>query len=239
MGAAKRRGSLDERVRAASGTFVPGALPLKLYKYTERKWAEQLIVDGGTRIGTLLDYRKTEHGAGISDPNEGFGQLSGHIRNLNLQDGTVETKALETLGIISGIGGKIENVKIDVRRESANCHIWCFSTRRSAATMRLFDGADTCVEVFDPKMFFHAITNAVLRAHPSADGLVVAPITYNDRVEIWNGVGPINHPAFYKSVEYKDQCEGRAVVNRLVPTADAIYLARSDASKYCRIVDVY
>lgn len=44
--------------------------PKTLYKYMELSHAQSLLTMGVFRIGTLYDYRKNEHGEGITDINE-------------------------------------------------------------------------------------------------------------------------------------------------------------------------
>jgi hypothetical protein len=44
---------------------------MALYKYSEARFIDSLVGAGNVRIGTLFDYRKGEHKAGISDATEG------------------------------------------------------------------------------------------------------------------------------------------------------------------------
>jgi hypothetical protein len=51
----------------------PLVLPNRLYKFMERKWANELVHGSGYRIGTLREYGNAEkHADGILDTEEGY-----------------------------------------------------------------------------------------------------------------------------------------------------------------------
>lgn len=51
-----------------------------MYRYSLQKFNSSLLNMGEIRIGTLHDFRRTEHTQGIADPKEGKKKISHNIR---------------------------------------------------------------------------------------------------------------------------------------------------------------
>jgi len=244
VGEARKRGNRAERIAAALAAI--DLLPIanrKIYKYTQRKYAEKLISHGSTRVGTLEDFRREEHGKGISDPLEGTSLASAHILDQRIDGGTPNADALRSLGIDLGPNASVHIVDghlFNNRRTSENLFVWCFSTKKSRETMAQFQDADTCVEIFDTQNFFNLLAQAVatkLQAPLRTAGAGL--VQYDDRIQTWDGQNPFDHPVFCKEKKYAPQHEGRAVFAPTTAiTTPFLIIDSSDIYKYCRIVSV-
>jgi hypothetical protein len=77
-----------------------------MYKFIKSEFASLMYLYGYIRIGTLHDFRRTEHAKGISDPKEGKKSISHVIdklainqANWDAQQSNPDLLALEKLGI--------------------------------------------------------------------------------------------------------------------------------------------
>ena len=177
---------------------------------------------GYIRIGTLHDFRRTEHAKGISDPKEGKKSISHSIDKLEVNHANRETQqsnpdllALEKLGIarIEKVGSFVMmGVTVQSDIDSHDCFIYCLSHQYSADMYSLFGDADTCLEITDSDNFFACITDELKKIHPiNFSG--VSKVSYQKRNEKWNGSDLGSDPILIKEdiPRYRDQKELRAV----------------------------
>ena len=184
-----------------------------LFKYGQSKHSDVLVKVGGFRIGTLHDFRKTEHRSGIADPAEGRKTIEHPVRDEVFVGGSARSAALaDTFGLHTGPKGRIRISGIQLQRvvDSEDLFIFCLASRFSRAVLKQFDGADACVKVSRPTRFFGALTES-LNARVPVEFLGFAPVHYRERSEQWNGIDIGEHPAVIKELEFAPQCEVRAL----------------------------
>lgn len=192
-----------------------------MYRYSLKKFNDSLFVMGGIRIGTLHDFRKAEHKAGIADPKEGTKTVSHHIDHLYIKDSSYTSrknkKDIDSLSAFNAIGlGEncrnitISNVTVSKRFNEPNVFILCASKYVSKETMNQFEGADSCVKITNERLFYQLITETLNSITPVVfHG--VHEVIYQDREEHWDGSTWGRHPAMIKEKEFSPQGELRAI----------------------------
>ena len=202
---------------------------------------------GYIRIGTLHDFRRTEHAEGISDPKEGKKSISHLIDKLAINQANWEAQqsnpdllALEKLGNerIEKVGSFVMmGVTVQSEIDSHDCFIYCLSHKYSADMYSLFDDTDTCLEITDPDNFFASITDELKKIHPlNFSG--VSKVSYQKRNEKWNGSDLGSDPILIKEDMpcYRDQKELRAVWKTPpgLPISDEFIICK-DLHKYFKV----
>lgn len=214
---------------------------MSLYKYMPRKFALGLVHHGLLRIGTLHDYRRQEHGQGISDGDEGTKAIEVAIERQHFASGKDVPKTLAPLGIIS-VDDFCSNITLEnifVRKTFAtqNCYLWCASSVRSRNVMEQFEGADTCIEIVGIAGFFASLRQTMTSFDSEFQGL--ADVRYQSRMEDWNTEHLGYHPAIIKGPEYSSQHEVRAI---WTPTMDCeigpIILHDESLAQYCELREI-
>ena len=120
-----------------------------MYRYSPKKFNDNLFVMGGIRIGTLHDFRNTEHKAGISDPKEGTKTVSHQIGKLDIEDSSDTSrnnkKDIDSLSAFNAISlGEncknitISNVSVSKVFNEPDVFILCVSKHLSKKTMNQF-----------------------------------------------------------------------------------------------------
>lgn len=193
----------------------------KMYRYSPKMYNGSLSTMGIIRIGTLHDFRKIEHMAGISDPKEGTKTVSHHINHLHIEDSSDTSKndkkdidSLSAFNAISlGENSKniiISNVSFSKCFNEEDVYILCLSKYLSENTMNQFEGADSCVKISNESLFFQLITETINSFTPVIfHG--VHEVIYQDREEKWDGSTWGRHPAMIKEREFSPQGELRAI----------------------------
>lgn len=192
-----------------------------MYRYSPKIFNDSLSVMGIIRIGTLHDFRKSEHKAGISDPKEGTKTVSHNIRNLHIKDSSDTTKNnkkdIDSLSAFNAIrlGENSTNITINNLSTSknfneANVFILCVSKYLSKKTMNQFEGADSCTTIINESLFFQTITETINSITPVIFRGVYQ-VSYQDREEQWDGLTWGKHPAIIKEKEFSSQGELRAI----------------------------
>ena len=138
---------------------------MRLYKYVPRNFSNTLLKRGSIRIGTLFDFRKSEHKKGISDATEG-------TKLINLDIGETEhydylTKAPDALKGFIKISGECRNLSLGdihttTKQSSQDLFILCLSSEASRLVMNSLGGTDECLELVYQEEFFQAL-NRVCR----------------------------------------------------------------------------
>ncbi|MDD3937386.1 hypothetical protein [Rhodoferax sp.] len=215
-----------------------------MYKYTEKQFASQFFNMGRLRIGTLHNFRRTEHKRGIVDVDEGKKSVSHHIDVLHIadsqapeNDGNIDFRSLDAFQAVSLNNGSnilFKNVRLTKKIESQDFFVYSTSASRSRKTMREFEGADTCIEIFDPDNFYKLLTKPLNSITP-VRFLGVKAVTYKNRSEEWNGVDSGTHPSLIKSTDYIPQFEVRAIWSPLVEsTIEPVITAHCRLGEFCR-----
>ena len=221
----------------------------RIFRYSERRYADSLLTMGCIRIGTLHDFRRQEHKPGVADSQEGRKSVTHYIDSLNIPEyrksnpnKSKDERAIEAFSLVEIDDGVLDLVLEDVvfakTMNAPDCFLLCSSSRLSRKTMNEFDGADTCIEIVEPSLFFRCITET-LNAHCPVQFIGVFEIKYQLGEEEWNGHDWGNHPALVKHPEFRSQYEIRAVwrpknSNPIKP----FILANHKLGRYCEIVNV-
>jgi hypothetical protein len=189
-----------------------------LYRYSEKKWNDLLLSEGNIRIGTLFDFRNTEHKAGIADPAEGKKFVYHDVDDWRIND-EVDGSPSKTQRAMSQVGafafepgGGQRMSGVTLRREilSPDFFIHCSSYMLSRDVMKEFEGAETCVEIHKVQEFYQLVTAALNEiTEVRFDDIWV--IQYRDRDEEWNGQDYGGSGCLIKESIYKRQFEVRAV----------------------------
>lgn len=219
-----------------------------MFKYMKKEYADRLLVMGQLRIGTLHDYRSTEHKSGIADVDEGKKIVSHHIKGLNVVDSetpenaeNIDFRALSEFNAVAMRNCKnvvFQNVGLRRNIDSPNFFVFCTSTALSKTTMYEFEGADACLEIFDSANFYSLLTIALNRITP-VRFLGVQKVAYKNRTEDWNGVDWGTHPALIKHPDYFSQSEIRAM---WVPLHDRVIhpviTGHWRLGEFCRLIHI-
>ncbi len=193
----------------------------KIYRYSAQKYNSSLLSLGIIRVGTLYDFRHTEHNKGIADPHEGKKEVFHHIDKLFVTDpndpnikGNIDFKSLEKFGAVSfGSNAKnttFKNIVVSKSFDVPDCFILCMSKICSKDTMHQFEGADSCVEIVKIESFIKFLTDALNCVWPVMfQGIY--EVIYQNREENWNGQDWGRQPALIKETKFKKQGEIRAI----------------------------
>ena len=186
-----------------------------MYRYLANKYTKSLLALGAIRVGTLHDFRRSEHKRGVADPQEGKKEVFHPIEELHITDpNSPEVRAIEQFGIFN-FGNEPTNMKIQgltIARsfDEPDCFILCPSKVLSKNTMLEFEDADSCYEISNPNEFYRVLTET-LNSFVPVVFLGVYEVIYQDKKEQWNGKDWGHHPALIKEPEFKNQSEIRAI----------------------------
>ncbi|NMZ08758.1 hypothetical protein HBO37_25755 [Pseudomonas proteolytica] len=218
------------------------------FKYAEQKFSESLLMQGGVRIGTLHDFRKTEHKDGVCDALEGIKTIRHYVEKSTTRDvDSIHTRALTAFGAVN-VGPNCEVITTDCHfvREinHPNMFVHCMSNVYSKKTADQFEGVDSCVEVTDLRAFYWNLTQALVAVAPVVRFLGVYKVKYMSRDQSWNGFDwdESVSPALIKEFEFSEQSELRAC---WLPSDGAVIepviLKCKELTKYCvsRSMPVY
>ncbi|WP_140408618.1 hypothetical protein [Pseudomonas syringae] len=184
------------------------------FRYSCLKYSDSLLALGNIRIGTLHDFRRVEHRAGISDQNEGMKRVSHYIAYAD--DAVMHKKDFEAvrhMGVVNaatGVNLKFTDVTISRNFDTPDCFVHCISSVYSQKALEQFEGADSCVEITDILGFYRRLT-LTLNTHVPTMLLAIAEVNYKPRQEIWNGKDWGVHPALIKELKFSEQREIRAI----------------------------
>jgi hypothetical protein len=184
------------------------------FRYSGREYNDALLSLGSVRIGTLYDFRRSEHKRGISDGNEGRKTVSHYAKKASTAEGdTIHTRALKEFNAVSydeNVIVKMEDVNFHREFDHPDMYVHCSSFEYAPKVMEQFEGADSCVEITDLRAFYKRLTET-LRLFTQVDFMGVTKVTYMDRNEPWNGTDWAVSPALIKEYEFRQQFELRAV----------------------------
>lgn len=223
-----------------------------LYRYSAKKWNDALIERGSVRIGTLRDFRNIEHKPGISDPFEGTKTLQHEIDDWQFGNEipgapSYHARTAELMGLIQDppnrkgqiIDGSIQGISILLPVDDPNCFIHCTSYRLRKDVMSQFEGADSCVEIYNIQGFYECLTNAINKHVPVRWG-GLQDVHYASRWEICNGQNLGISPTWLKGDDFSPQYEARAVWHPVDPgkSIDWFAIEIPELSKFCRKIKI-
>lgn len=219
-----------------------------MYRYSSQKHNASLLLMGSLRIGTLHDFRRKEHKRGIVDFTEGRKRVMHKIDQLYIpdsEDPAIKSnrdfqalQAFHAVEIKNSRNITLKDVSISQNFDAPNTFILCTSKTCSTATMRQFEGADSCVEIIAPTAFYKLLTETLNSIIPVIFR-GVHEVQYQDRQETWNGKNWGLHPSLIKETAYKPQAELRAIWEpRFNQNISPIILCNYKLGAYCRNRDL-
>ena len=134
-----------------------------VYKFFERKWAEEFVMGKSVRLGSISGFRNIEiHKLKKGDESEG--QIG--IRKeggLTIMRNSVLGWQLASRGIdFDGINCDLRGAA--VRLNVGDALVFCCSIRDGLQIAKDLDASyDTCVRIGNPKLLAHRITDALVR----------------------------------------------------------------------------
>lgn len=186
----------------------------RAFRYAPRKYSDSLLALGNVRIGTLHDFRRSEHKRGIADANEGKKVVVHHTPFVTTEDeGSIHLRAFKEFGAIDigdSHGCTFKDITVQKTFDMPDCFVHCISSKLSVDVMREFEGADSCLEITRPIEFYERLTRTLSSIVP-VSLYCISDVKYRTREELWNGNDWGHHPALIKESEFSDQYEVRAI----------------------------
>jgi hypothetical protein len=180
---------------------------LTFYKFTTPEWAEKLTSVGSARIGSLIDYRRGEYVAAISDEAEGSDPLwLGYTGELPpaVERPTIMNQVIRG----GGEGIFFDRCVFQAERASPNCYVYSVALEYSDRHLKEFGGA--CVRIHEFEKFAKRLTAAIARRHPFgiAEGRF-GMCCYRPTGRPYSERDYAIHPAWFKAARYRWQNEAR------------------------------
>lgn len=192
-----------------------------LYRFASLEHNKTLASQGSIRIGTLKNFRSSEHQIGILDEQEGLKRLSHVIEDMHIHDmdspeakENTDLKALGFFNIFKFAPGtknaRIQGITVSREVESQNYYILCMSERSDKATMQRFGKYDSCISIPDPHSFIQAATELLNTVTP-VEYCGLHKVAYASKDEPWNGKDSGMDPALFKAERFALDFEWRAL----------------------------
>jgi hypothetical protein len=204
------------------------------------QWNQQLLQIGRLQIGTIHGFRDTVRlPPPIGDADEGKKRVHHSVSAYDSRrpDDADQRRAIEEVGGIFGAPTAtvvLEGVSLVRNYDLPNAYVLCVSLEKSAGLMQRFR-ADSCVEIdFDP---FARDLSDELNATVGFSEVLIAPVIYTSRDEVWDPKNTARHPGFLKDPSYGWQAEARIVwtVKHDLPTS-FVRVESPFISRHCRRV---
>jgi hypothetical protein len=213
-----------------------------VYKYGERVWSELLISHGGVRIGTLYDFRKSEHKRGIADATEGKKAIFHPVERYNSRSSRgIDKVAVDNLGSFAVHGNvdlSINSLTISRNFNSPDCYVHCTAHTLSREVLKQFEKADSCIEIMRPNAFYKHLTS-IINKHTPVHFYGFHRIVYADRREKFNGENYGRRPDLIKDPEFFPQCEIRAIwIPKAKRPIEPFSVQEKPLRKFCREVEI-
>ena len=192
-----------------------------MYKYMEKQYADGLIAKGSIRVGTLHDFRSSEHKKGIADLYEGRKAIHHPIKKHVITakslaaGGDPLTRMLHQTGAVRMSGNariELEGVPFTANLNQPDLYILCVSSAKSQQAMSQFGAADTCIEIVELDKFFHYLSQAIAaKVGGQIQYQGCQKVVYRERSEAWNGSDLGVPPHLIKDPTFAPQDEIRAI----------------------------
>jgi len=216
-----------------------------MFKYAKHKYNQRLLAMGTIRVGTLHDFRSSEHKLGITDAEEGKKSVSIEVDDLTIS-GPPDDPSRKKMKDISnnlmggrfniGDGCRLVGVRLTNEIECKNCYILCTSEKLSTNTMAECGGADSCVEIVDIDAFYKVLTETLNSVVGPVRFRGIHKVIYQPRKEEWNGKDLGGSPVLIKDRSFSKQHETRAVweplSDRLI---DPVTLSNFRLGSFCKL----
>ena len=188
------------------------------FKYTNKEWLDQ----HSYRVGTLLDYRRLEHGEGVTDPEEGIKYVDGVVHHWNSsypERDPMMTKHLSGFFARDEKGNPnlpvdftFTNIKVVNKHESENFYIYSLS---DVFDPNLLEKYDSCLRINNIDGFMGQLSYELNIKTSNINGRDFKPVVYGSRHSNYQAPSSI-HPALLKDKEtFGHQREWRIVWNSI------------------------
>lgn len=213
-------------------------IPKTLYKFLPRKYVRAFKKTGSLRVGTLHDFRRSEHGSEIGDAEEGSIRLRSRDEqvvydsenltpDLEWQRPYIEEK-FGDIGIkIVASGGMHQHVSVN------DCYVFCTGTVFDWSTIDE-PSYNACIRIDNPVSFCDAIVREIRGIEP---GFHYGTVAYHQKSTYGHSY-PGYHPALVKDPAYAHQKEFRYMFQPSEPTIAImpIFIEARGARKYCSFI---
>ena len=214
--------------------FIPLTNKHVLYKYMERRWAEEAIHLGRLRIGTLNQFRAAEGVRGDTGEGEEI-----RVFHPTFATGTDLPDWLP-LTVEPGADPKsvtIQNLRLSRTQQVPDVYAFCCSTILTQELNKRF-GTDTVLRIEQPIAFLELMTYGMLvNKHIDSPRYFQCPVFYRSRTFI-HGDPLMGMPtAFLKPCDYWTEQEFRCLWRPRYRKILPVFLANTCLCKHLSIVD--
>lgn len=227
------------------------------YRFSKKQFNFSLCTLGIIRVGTLYDFRKSEHEKGIADINEGKKTLvkkANRKELLNFETSIVKGIDGEDMmirmhkgtdGLGYGVIGPIDsdaknfsNYEYRSNLNSPDCFVLCFTSSNTSETRDQFDGVDSCIIINNFMKFIELVALSINKTI-LLKNLEIYPVTYKSREEKWDTKNLGTNPVFIKEHEFSKQFEIRVAFHpKYKVPLQPLFIANYELGKYCSFVDI-
>lgn len=216
-----------------------------MFRYSKHEHNLALLAMGQIKIGTLHDFRNSEHKLGITDADEGKKSVSIEVDDLTIS-GPPDDPSRKKMKDISnnlmggsfniGDGCRLKGVRLTREIECKNCYILCTSEKLSTNTMAECGDADSCVEIVDIDAFYKVLTETLNSIVGAVRFRGIHKVIYQPRKEEWNGEDLGESPVLVKDRSFSKQHEIRAVWELLSDRSiNPVTLSNFRLGSFCKL----
>jgi hypothetical protein len=228
------RGSLNNLkhlVECACNKILEVKIMQPLYKFFERKWADEFVSGRSIRVGTISDFRNIEeHQLQKGDVNEGYLHFGagketfcvGEANFLNVgRYGPIEVQSEDVFSRLfkrrTG-SSPLNNVtfrgftKAAVVLEVGDAYVLCLSSASSREAARTLDlKYDTCVKIGNPEMLVKSVTNSLVLGEIAYSYQKFGAVKYSGIAVGKHDDVEFEEAFFLKGTEFAEQQEHRMI----------------------------
>lgn len=189
----------------------------ELFRYSSQKHNDNLLNHGNLRVGTLYDFRKSEHKRGIADPTEGTKTVSHAITEWH-QDAeipgspSIDQQAVDLSRLFgSGSGNSIKGITLVTPFDDRDCFVHCTSLKFGREVLEEFEDAETCVKISRPWFFYETLTKLINAEAMEVDPPLFGIVKYQSRSETFDPNHSYQSATMIKEEIFAPQFEFRAI----------------------------
>jgi hypothetical protein len=205
---------------------------MRAYKFTKRCYADAMLQEHMFRLGTLYDFRRTEHyGAHIGDGQEGAFSVNSERVTFNSDYDPEFLVSAQEFSVFWARGHLTD--KPDTSVLSLTIHdllVFCASLAFDERAFADFD-CDTCIHISDFNAFSQALVSSVTLPVEKA---LTRPCDYVAKSSLTPRT-PIPSLAFWKPPAYAQQAEIRLAISVLTDPVAPCLVYAPKAAQYCEI----
>lgn len=215
---------------------------LPLYKYLPLKYAEDLVIKGIIKLGTLYEYQDTNlHGNEIGDQEEGNLEEWVFFNKSNVTNKDLTEFERRQIYISDDtIGNSFINCRIICRNKTIDSYIFSTSRFFNVELMRklsrnLTEKYDACVKIHDPQKFIQTISESdEFKKYGNYIGIGLCH--YRDRSIHHSKIDSMPHPILIKEPKYEYQGEVRVVwESKSTERINSKILKIPELTNYCEL----